>query len=51
MLSYSFIGNWDEVNRELIEEKIDCAICYEVIFFHQGIENKQGALALQCSFC
>ena len=33
----STIGNWQELNKELIEDKLECSICYNIIFYHESI--------------
>ena len=45
------IGNWDELNRDLIEDKLECAICYNIIFYHDSVSQRLGPLAFQCNFC
>ena len=51
VISYDLVANWDELNRELIHGKIDCGVCYTIIFYHQTLEDRAGPLAYQCVFC
>lgn len=45
LIHRSNIGNWDELNRDLIEDKLECAICYNIIFYHESISQRLGPLA------
>ena len=48
----SNIANWHEIRyKELIEDKIECAICYSMIFYHQSISSRVGPIAYQCNLC
>jgi hypothetical protein len=45
LFNYDLVSNWDFLNRELIENRIDCSICYSLIFFHKSIGDRLGPLA------
>ena len=47
----SNIGNWEEINTDLIEDKLECSICYNLIFYHESIGQRIGPLAFQCNRC
>ena len=51
LIHRSNIGNWEDINRDLIEDKLECAICYNIIFYHDSISQRLGPLAYQCNFC
>lgn len=51
LFSYDLVSNWDDLNREIVENRIDCSICYSLIFFHKSISDRMGPLAYQCNLC
>lgn len=51
IICYDLISNWDELNRDIIESRIDCSICYTLIFHHESIGDRLGPLAYQCNLC
>lgn len=51
IISYKLVGNWDELNKGLIEHKIECSVCYSLIFWHESLEDRMAPLAYQCNMC
>ena len=51
LINYEAVANWDELNRDLLDGKIDCGICYSMIFNHSSFEERAGPLAYQCTLC
>ena len=51
LFSYDLISNFESLNRDIIENRIDCSICYSLIFYHESISDRLGPLAYQCSMC
>ena len=45
ILSIDNVANWDEVNMEMVHDKIKCSLCYSLIFYHSSFEHLQGPLA------
>ena len=46
IINTSNICNWEEMRyKELLEDKIECAICYSMIFYHQTIAARVGPIA------
>ena len=51
ILSLDNVANWEEVNMEMVHDKIKCSLCYSIIFYHSSFEHLQGPLAFQCNKC
>jgi hypothetical protein len=51
LLTYDAICNWNELKKDLIEQKIDCGVCYSMIYHHESMENILPPLAYQCDKC
>jgi hypothetical protein len=51
IISYKLVGNWEELNKGLIEHKIECSVCYSLIFWHESLEDRMAPLAYQCNMC
>ena len=51
IISYKLVGNWEELNKGLIEHKIECSVCYSLIFWHESLADRMAPLAYQCTMC
>ena len=45
IISYKLVGNWEDLNKGLIEHKIECSVCYSLIFWHESLEDRMSPLA------
>ena len=51
IFAYEYITNLSDLNSELINGKIECTICYNMIFYHHSLHHRIGPIAYQCNYC
>lgn len=45
MLGQDNICNWDALNSQLLEGKLECSVCYGFMFEHESLKELRGPLA------
>mmetsp|Transcript_1282 Transcript_1282/g.1555 ORF Transcript_1282/g.1555 Transcript_1282/m.1555 type:complete len:89 (+) Transcript_1282:557-823(+) len=51
VISYEMVANWEDLNGDLIRDKIECSTCYGILFSHESVANRIGPIAYQCNLC